>query len=505
MGTTSEKLTYLNETKSKIKDNINLTGAGLTNQTPFRQYAIGLKTALLNILNNGIDTLYNNFPQTTGTGTNITLNNTLEAPIKSELLGNTSQNGTPTPDSPVEIVNATGNSNVKVINRNLLNVTDAVEATTNGVTYRRENQTYYLSGTNTKTDTVWVLPNNMITDLPIFEIGEKYTLKITGNIPNGVYLQVNARNQSNTNYSLWSQISDNNAHTITIGNEYKTTAQVFIGIKATATDVTGSFTVKIEKGSIATEYEAYKEQNYEVNLGKNLFNYNDLSSKIQTFNISGTANEFTINGVGTYQYPISLKGQHTISGNWSTTNLNGDVRLIYEDDTFDNIFSSYSSTSTSGNINFQSNASKNIKVIQFRTFNSSNITLTDFQIEKGSTATPYSPYFTPIELCKIGDYKDRIYKSGGKWYLENKHSKIDSYNGETITTDYISTTGGLDTGATIYYGVETTTTEITEQNYPTLYSELNSLLSAKSYDGTTNITITAETPADIKITALKNE
>jgi len=52
----------------------------------------------------------------------------------------------------------------------------------------------------------------------------------------------------------------------------------------------------------------------------------------------------------------------------------------------------------------------------------------DLQIEKGS-ATPYQPYQSKdyeislgdIELCKIGDYQDYIYKENNKWY---KHSEI---------------------------------------------------------------------------------
>lgn len=44
------------------------------------------------------------------------------------------------------------------------------------------------------------------------------------------------------------------------------------------------------------------------------------------------------------------------------------------------------------------------------------------QIELGSTATTYESYIN-IELCKIGDYQDYVYPSGGKWYL---HKTIDS-------------------------------------------------------------------------------
>ena len=43
----------------------------------------------------------------------------------------------------------------------------------------------------------------------------------------------------------------------------------------------------------------------------------------------------------------------------------------------------------------------------------------------GSIATEYSPYTAnPIELCKIGDYQDYIYKSNGTWYLHKEIGKV---------------------------------------------------------------------------------
>ena len=56
-----------------------------------------------------------------------------------------------------------------------------------------------------------------------------------------------------------------------------------------------------------------------------------------------------------------------------------------------------------------------------------------WQLEKGSTATTYTPYVSqtypinlPIgtELCKIGDYQDYIYKYSGKWYLNKQIGKV---------------------------------------------------------------------------------
>lgn len=47
----------------------------------------------------------------------------------------------------------------------------------------------------------------------------------------------------------------------------------------------------------------------------------------------------------------------------------------------------------------------------------------DIQLERGATATEYQP-FESIELCKIGDYQDYIYKSGDDWYVHKEIGKI---------------------------------------------------------------------------------
>ena len=84
---------------------LELAGADLTNVDKNIQ---NLKQAweerLLYFLANGTDVVWNNWsPKVTGTGENITLNNTVEAKMKFVCKGNTSQNGEPTPNNPVNI------------------------------------------------------------------------------------------------------------------------------------------------------------------------------------------------------------------------------------------------------------------------------------------------------------------------------------------------------------------------------------------------------------------
>ena len=113
----------------------------------------------------------------------------------------------------------------------------------------------------------------------------------------------------------------------------------------------------------------------------------------------------------------------------------------------------------------------------------------EIEVANGTETQTHTINLGDIELCKIGDYQDRIYKDSGKWYIEKKIGKIESYNGETITTNYISTTGQLTTGATVYYVLATpTTTEITDTEL------INQLESIELIEGTNNISSNGNLP-----------
>lgn len=64
--------------------------------------------------------------------------------------------------------------------------------------------------------------------------------------------------------------------------------------------------------------------------------------------------------------------------------------------------------------------------------NPSTLTNKDIMVNKGVSLLPYEPYQSQsytvdlgsIELCKIGDYQDYIYKSGDDWYLHKEIGKV---------------------------------------------------------------------------------
>lgn len=91
MGTTSEKLQYLATTKTLLKNKINLTGANITTDT-FRQYPTKLQNALLECWNNEGEPIFTNWgTKVNGEGTNVKLDNTLNARMKITPKGNTTQ------------------------------------------------------------------------------------------------------------------------------------------------------------------------------------------------------------------------------------------------------------------------------------------------------------------------------------------------------------------------------------------------------------------------------
>lgn len=102
-----------------------------------------------------------------------------------------------------------------------------------------------------------------------------------------------------------------------------------------------------------------------------------------------------------------------------------------------------------------------------------NITITN----TSGVKTNFKTYTLDNPLRAIGSVKDRLYIENGYLYVERKIGYIDSYNGESIATNYMSTTGELTTGASVQYVLNDTTVEgIGQVSLPS------------SYEGTNNIT-----------------
>ena len=180
-----------------------------------------------------------------------------------------------------------------------------------------------------------------------------------------------------------------------------------------------------EVGSSASTYEPYIGNTYPIYLGvENLLDLSQFTTQEQdgiTF-IKNSDGSITINGTATNNItlrtpitPITLQGGTTYTLSKGTTYLgaNYSMSLRKQDQTFidntsmDSSASSVSFTPSSGvqAYYFQ------IYIVNGKTFNNHKVYP---MVEKGSKANNYTPYgTTPIELCKIGDYQDSIYKGVG--------------------------------------------------------------------------------------------
>lgn len=109
-----------------------------------------------------------------------------------------------------------------------------------------------------------------------------------------------------------------------------------------------------------------------------------------------------------------------------------------------------------------------------------------------STVTVNSDTYTldlgDITLAKVNTTMDYIYNEGNLWKVHKAIGRIDSYDDETITTDYVSTTGSLSTGAEVYYVLESPV-EVTIEDED-LTDTLNQIISSPLPTGTNTMSIT---------------
>lgn len=421
---------------------------------------------------------------TTFSGITLNIASTLRAKIKNFMLNSTelTQDGTPSPSSPVDVNVIKGKNNVKVGNKNLFDKDTAVykngyykDSSGNEVTTSISG--YTSSYTKVKPNTTYTISGSIRTI----------------NANSAIYCYTNSKNWiSRINWTG----EDNTSFTFTTPNNC-----YYIQFQYTQEVINGD-TVQLEEGSTATEYVEHQEQNYPITLGsleyckignyadqisnqfesKNLFNIDDFVTQMSTpFNVTTQDGVVTITRKAntTYDYPLNCKENTQYTLSMDLLNIASSsyyIRFKYSDGTYSDIvnlegyadFTKITATSTTN---------KTLTAINFQLYGfNNNIKIKNIQLEIGSTASEYMPY---------GITK-------GEWYLKKNIGKIDSYNGETITTSYISTTGGLDTGATVYYGLATPTyIHISETDYPILRSQLENLYNnAESYKEQTNITQT---------------
>ena len=112
-------------------------------------------------------------------------------------------------------------------------------------------------------------------------------------------------------------------------------------------------------------------------------------------------------------------------------------------------------------------------------------------------ATTYTVNIDSTYLAKVNTTYDYIYYDNNQWKLARNIGYISSYNGETIETDYVSTSGTLTIGDEVYFVKEEPEEILIEDTNIT--DVLNQIMSTKFEEGTSTITSSANVTANLEI------
>lgn len=528
MGTIAEKLTYLNDTKQLLKENINNLGGNLTNE-PFRQYASVLEG------------IYERLPKVSGIGASLSLSPSMVGKIKlNEIQGDTLQDGTPTPSSPVPIQSVTGLQNVEICGKNLFdNNNPTVKANTVTWTPTETGGTISNSGT-WGTGIQWHFK---------LDTSKQYTFKGNGFI-NNCYCYI--RTYTDDTYStIKTRILGDGAGNIT--NTFQPDSE-YVGISFLNSSAISNISIsnlQLELRNQSTTYEQYNGNTYEVNLGNIELNkigdYQDSIKKSTGKQLFDKDNANIINGNladgGTLSSTNNARTLYIPCKNNTTYTITKAQAVYFRVAQFTNIpaigdsYISRTKDDTANSITFTTTTGNYLAVTYW--YNSSTNTeqqvLDSIMINEGSTALPYEPYGKVWYITKnikkitlngneswgiyngvfliqsINDYKDSNNIPYSNYFkgVVNVQGTADMTINNTIAVnlnhvalprlfikcDDYSTTEQFQTwlsshNVEVKYILATPIYEVIANTE--LIEDLESLYNAKSEDGTTNINVTSE-------------
>lgn len=356
-------------------------------------------------------------------GTNLVLEGTGEAPFSQfDLKGNTEQDGTPTPSAPQSVKVVTGENVVKICGKNLADINSNLRSSSNGLVFTANSDgSFTMAGTTT---TTWAnITNDFSTNLPAGE----YTFSIGAVLTHRVYLHCVLEDGSSTDWVINSGFTSV-SRTFTSGIK---TIRLDVSMMTSGQAYNETIKVQLELGSSASSFEPYQSQSYEINLGKNLLDMTTLTAGYVngtngTITVSQTQGEMAsgfIKVEPNTSYTFSIQATTGTSPAWFGT---GEYTIA---DASGFLLRKVEQTTGATSQTFTTGANTHFVRLSARNM----VGATKVQFEIGRQVSDYAPYFTPIELCKIGTYQDYIYKSGGDWYVHKAVGKYTFTTSETVS------------------------------------------------------------------------
>lgn len=198
----------------------------------------------------------------TDTGNIITVSDSAQTPLQGlRIFGKTTQDGTPTPESPVELVTAgtSGSIKLQVLGKNLISSTRFPATTTkNGVSFVNNGDgSFNISGTasvNTSFTFDWNTDDSIIACL--FRRGGRFVFSCDKASYHNTTFNCTVSYRYNGN--LIYIIADGNPHNVPAGAEYSNSG-ILIPADGTVTPLTNAH-IQLEYSNVPTEYEPYTEQ-----------------------------------------------------------------------------------------------------------------------------------------------------------------------------------------------------------------------------------------------------
>ena len=391
-----------------------------------------------------------------GEGSTLTLNNTIKAKLADlDLLGDSSQqtySGKNKADFTT-IAFSGSNNGTGTRDGNSFTVTSAADSANSGIQFTQANL-------NLKPDTTYTFSAKIVST--------------SSSVGSTLYISANMSSSGSGIFGNQAMAGETSTATFTTVSSIPSGASIRLyGKEAGATAVFKD--LQIEESSTATPYEPYTggepapspsypqaiqsvtgEQSIRIN-GKNLWGgvpaYSRSTNGIDfttnadgTITASGTAsaNAYSILTSAAYSAGVYIALE---AGTYTLSEKNNNIVQAYEAVSGSTVLAD-TSTST---VTFTLAEPKNI-LIRAEVPNGTAIggSMTFYpMLEAGSTPTAYEPYqgttytvdLGSIELCKIGEYQDYIYKSGSDWYLHKETVKqvfdgTENWNYGSINTYY---------------------------------------------------------------------
>ena len=322
----------------------------------------------------------------------------------------------PNPDYPQGINVVKGNNSVTVCGNNLFNLNINIKYVNTGISSRNigDNYAYLTSMTAWSNYAILVENNKKQQDYYMqfkmsSELGRRCGLTIYG---------TNVKNYASSDLTSIITILDtiqddeikNMGDTFNSGNYKYLLFRFWANASSTQLDTAVELKyedIMMNEGAESISYEPYTGGIYPIYLGGNVFNSSDIEENKYIAAGTGIIYDSSVSNVSGYISVIDGLIYQLTFDYVSLLNTNSRAVCFYDPK---KVF-------ISGTTISMTNKNQTITI-------PSGVSYLRFAYDKNLTDINLSTDTTPIELCKIGDYQDYIYRENGNWYLYKAVGKV---------------------------------------------------------------------------------